>query len=93
MTLDVIFTEHNSNLDMVFEEQNFDSAADFGEVYVVTKGGYESYDGSYEITPRLHEQVLNTSKKIMHDDVTIKEIPIARVSNTSGGTTVIIGVE
>ena len=93
MKLDVIFTEHNSNLDMVFEEQNFDSVADFGEVYVVTKGGYEPYDGAYEVVPRLHEQVLNTSKKIMHDDVTIKEIPIARVSNTSGGTTVIIGVE
>ena len=93
MKLDVIFTEHNSNLDMVFEEQNFDSVADFGEVYVVTDGGYESYDGDYEVVPRLHEQVLNTSKKIMQDDVKIKEIPVTRVSNTSGGTTVIIGVE
>ena len=93
MTLDVIFTELNSNLEVDFESNNFGFDVDFGEVHVVNKGGYKSYDGSYEITPRLREQVLETSDKIMHDDLKIKEIPIARVSNPSGGTTVIIGVE
>ena len=49
------------------------------------------YKGSYEVTPDLNAQTLETAGQLMREDVTIKPIPIYEVSNTSGGTTVIIG--
>lgn len=51
----------------------------------------EEYKGSCQIVPKFEEQVLPTCKKVLRDDVVIKEIPITKVSNTSGGNTVIIG--
>lgn len=51
----------------------------------------DTYDGACEITPSLEEQVLPTAQKVMPSDITIKQIPITTVSNTSGGNTVIIG--
>ena len=57
----------------------------------VIGGNVSEYKGSYEVTPMLSEQTLSTAKKVMRDDVKIKEIPITRVTNTSGGNTVIIG--
>ena len=57
----------------------------------VIGGDTEEYKGSYEVTPSVDEQVLPTALKVMRNDLTIKEIPYAEVSNTSGGTTVIIG--
>ena len=60
-----------------------------GTVFI--DGGREKYTGSYEVTPRANEQKLHTASKIMMDDVTIKEIPYAEVTNPAGGTTVIIG--
>jgi hypothetical protein len=58
---------------------------------VTIDGGREKYTGSYEVTPRADEQILDTANKIMSDDVTIKEIPYAEVTNPAGGITVIIG--
>lgn len=60
-----------------------------GTVFI--DGGREKYTGSYEVTPCANEQKLHTASKIMMDDVTIKEIPYAEVTNPAGGTTVIIG--
>ena len=57
----------------------------------VIGGNVAEYKGSYEVTPSVNEQTLSTAKKVMREDVKIKEIPYAEVSNTSGGTTVIIG--
>lgn len=57
----------------------------------VIGGDVAEYKGSYEVTPSLDEQTLPTSRKVMREDVIIKEIPITKVSNTSGGNTVIIG--
>lgn len=54
-------------------------------------GNAEEYNGSYEVTPKLEEQTLQTAKKVMREDVTIKEIPIFTVTNSSGGNTIIIG--
>lgn len=54
-------------------------------------GDVEEYKGSYEVVPKLEEQILDTSFKVMRDDVKIKEIPITTVANTAGGNTVIIG--
>lgn len=53
----------------------------------------DAYDGPYSVTPKVEEQVLHTQHKQMTDDVTVKAIPVYRVSNNSGGTTVYIANE
>ena len=49
------------------------------------------YEGSYEVTPRLYVQSLDTDGKLMEDDVTVYEIPVTRTTNPTGGLTVLIG--
>lgn len=51
----------------------------------------EIYGGSYEVTPRLYAQSLDTDGKLMEDDVTVHEIPISHTTNPTGGLTVLIG--
>lgn len=58
------------------------------------RSGAEIYDGEYIVTPQAWEQViLETSGKLMSDDVTVKEIPYHRTSNPSGGDTIFIGYQ
>ena len=57
----------------------------------VIGGDVPEYQGSYEVTPSSKEQTLSTAKKVMREDVKIKEIPYVEVSNASGGITVTIG--
>lgn len=52
---------------------------------------HEYYRGSYLVIPKFEDQVLDTDEKLMKDNLTVKEIPVARVPNTSGGYTVTIG--
>jgi len=49
------------------------------------------YDGSYEVTPSLNNQVLETQDRKMREDLTVKKIPISTTSNPYGGQTVLIG--
>lgn len=49
------------------------------------------YEGAYEVTPKVTEQTLPTTKKLLEKDVKIEKIPYCEVSNNSGGTTVTIG--
>ena len=49
------------------------------------------YTGEYEVTPRLEEQMLETSGRLMRDDVTVHEIPVVYTSNPFNGKTVVIG--
>lgn len=51
----------------------------------------EKYEGPYEVIPSTCDQTLDTSNKAMREDVIVREIPFAEVSNPSGGTTIIIG--
>lgn len=51
------------------------------------------YEGSYEVTPRKIEQLLETKNKSMLDDVTINAINYAEVANPQGGKTATIGFE
>lgn len=60
-----------------------------GTVYI--DGGRETYNGDYIVIPKATEQILPTASKVMANDVTVKEIPYAEVSNPAGGVTVIIG--
>lgn len=53
--------------------------------------GFDLFDGSYIVDPKLEAQTMPTKGKVMGDDVTINKIPITVVSNASGGNTVIIG--
>ena len=62
-----------------------------GLLTIPSAGGVELYDGSYEVTPRLYSQSLDTDGKLMQDDVTVYEIPISRTTNPTGGLTVLIG--
>ena len=64
------------------------------DVYKAVTGGVaaDEYRGETVITPKLFEdQTLFTKDKILKDNITVLEIPISKVSNTSGGNTVIIG--
>lgn len=58
---------------------------------LVPVGEYKHFKGDYSVTPRLESQTLKTENLVMDFDLEIQKIPIERVSNTSGGNTVIIG--
>lgn len=58
---------------------------------LVPVGEYKHYEGPYQVTPRLVEQMLKTQNLVMDYDVQVATIPVERVANASGGTTVIIG--
>lgn len=57
-------------------------------------GGYPAYSGVYVVVPSPDNSiVLNTTEKVLTQDVTVKKIPFYEVSNNKGGTTVTIGKE
>lgn len=64
---------------------------DFAEAVIVQGDRLPNYEGSYEITPRVVEQMLETKDKSMIDDVTVNAIPYVEVSNVGGGYTATIG--
>lgn len=49
------------------------------------------YKGSYEITPSIHEKILETTNKSMEKDLKILQIPMHKFDNTSNGQTIVIG--
>ena len=52
----------------------------------------EEYGGSYEVTPKAKEQILQTAEKVMREDLKIKAIPYREVPIVGGtGIAVIIG--
>lgn len=71
-------------------ELEFTDLEEVLELEVSEEGILPYYKGSYEVTPRIYEQTLATRNKSMSDDVLVKEIPKAEVSNIYG-TTIIIG--
>ena len=58
---------------------------------IIPVGEYKHYEGDYSVKPKLEKQTLKTQGLVMDFDLDVGEIPIATVSNTSGGNTVIIG--
>lgn len=79
MKMNVEFSELNSSFDV-----------DFGEFIETVKILDEVYEGEYDVIPSMEEQTLETKDKIMQDDVTVKPVPVYRVSNNAGGITVYI---
>lgn len=61
----------------------------------VVEGGRQLplYSGTYEVTPSINEQVLETKNKTMKSNVVVFSIPYAEVDNESGGKTATIGLE
>lgn len=81
-------------LNIEFLEDNHRFFTIFSEVQTVTNYvGGEVYEGAYHITPKVSEQKMNTTGKVMTDDVTVLAIPYFDVSNAYGGSTVYIGNE
>ena len=70
----------------------FEAASEFGLLFDESNGtsGCIPYDGSYDITPQLSDQILATKDRHMVDDLLVREIPYHEVSNIQRGTTVII---
>lgn len=64
----------------------------FGQIQPITEIN-NLYEGEYEVTPKMTEQMLPTKDRVLVKDVKIQPVPIFRVSNTSGGTTVYIANE
>ncbi len=89
MKLKVSFDEVNSLLETKFIQTECTFATDFGEVILVKTD--EEYEGDYNITPRVYQQILNTKDKLMLEDVTVEIIPLAKTINLSNGYTVTIG--
>lgn len=80
--------DSNSELSGVIENNNSIS----GTLTIGGGGSYTDYDGSYDIIPKTTSQTLNTTNKIMRDDVLIEEIPYFETSNEYGNT-IYIGSE
>lgn len=52
---------------------------------------YDHYDGSYNIIPKWVDQVLETKKLVMDENVLVNAIGLSVTQNPSGGNTVYIG--
>lgn len=82
------------NLNVKFSEDSMAFDVDFGEIFCTKEYvGGEVYEGSYEVTPSVESQTLETKDRVLTDDITILEIPFFSVGNNSGGSTVYIGSE
>lgn len=85
----VKFNEVDADFDLLFCDTNSSFNANVGEVTIVTG---DPYEGEYEVTPKVHsEVVLHTKDKTMADDVTVHIVPQYETYNVSGGNTLIIG--
>lgn len=58
---------------------------------LVMVGDYENYTGEYEVIPKAFQsQELKTKGLVLNDNIVVKEIPYAEVSNLGGGVTITI---
>lgn len=89
MKLHVDFNEVDAFLSAKFIQTECTFNVNFGEVFLVKTD--ETYDGDYNVIPRVYQQVLPTKDKLMVNDVTIEIIPLTKVLNLQNGYTVTIG--
>lgn len=58
------------------------------------EGVGKDYTGPYEVTPQLYKNILLPTKGTMpKEDITVLKVPQYEVTNTAGGTTLILGGE
>lgn len=79
-------------IDLEVESDVLEFDLEVDQTIVVNHIEGKRYDGEYVVTPLAkNEVVLETSGKIMLDDVTVRKVPYFETSNESGGYTVYIG--
>ena len=61
------------------------------EVDPINPSEYQIYEGTYRVIPTTDDQVLQTNKKLLTDNLTVEEIPIYETSNETGKTIIIGG--
>lgn len=88
MSIDVTVSGLNTQIDVTLGTQPENINVDIGEFTIIDPA--PSYEGSYEVTPKVVEQTLPTTGRSLWQDVTVHEIPYYETSNVSG-TTVYIG--
>lgn len=94
MNFNPVFASKDQSFDAAFESSGSSFESEWGNIQHVTEYvGGDPYMGEYTVVPQMDPQVLETAGKIMLDDVTVSEVPVFRVSNNSGGTTVYIAKE
>ena len=81
-------TEQAFNAKFAATEQAFN--AKFSNFQLATEYVDEEYEGEYSVTPKVEAQTMPTKDKAMAEDVTIKAIPYAEVTNLAKGKTVTI---
>lgn len=60
----------------------------------INVGASDPYEGPYVVTPSTYNDIgLQTKSKWMKEDVNVKQYPQTYVSNSAGGTTLILGEE
>lgn len=94
MNFNPVFASKDQSFDAAFESSGSFFESEWGNIQPVTEYvGGDPYMGDYTVVPQMDPQVLETAGKIMLEDVTVREVPVFRVSNNSGGTTVYIAKE
>ena len=73
-----------------FKEVNQKLNVDFGQ-YTGGTVDADPYEGEYNVTPSFKTAELATKGKVLTDNVTVEAISVNKISNTAGGSTVIIG--
>lgn len=92
MRFEVQFRQTDQKLTVFFQD-NKAFGTTFKAIQQVTgRLGVEYYTGSYDVTPMVDSQSLATKDKFLKDDVRVQSIPYYDVGNTSGGSTVYIGM-
>lgn len=88
MKLTVTFSEGQA-FSPLFSDTGMDLAISFGESFTSVQA--EVFGGEYSIVPRVFEQEVPCSGKLMARNLTVTEIPYSATSNPKGGYTVNIG--
>ena len=93
MILDIDVEVQSPELNIEIEVQQTTLNLDIEVGTIIGDESKERYQGPYEVTPKISQQVLETYDKVMEDDVFIFPVPYQEVSNPQGGQTVIIAFD
>jgi hypothetical protein len=88
----VRFNQSDQHVPVQFKSLDQKIPLVFKNLHQVTEApDVEVYEGSYQATPQVESQIMETAQKFLTDNVTIKAIPFFDVTNTAGGITIYIG--
>lgn len=90
MILEMDFKETVKTFGLEFKEEDQTFDPQFESLQIANVNA-DYYTGEYELTPKGYLQTLETAQKIMADDVKVRAIPYAEVTNLANGLTVTIG--